>query len=173
MAYAHIDNFEAYRVSDGGWVETKWRSGQFYSGFEIKDVWRVMRHSERPDGYHGIELRDGRGHSRRTYVHILVCESFNGRKPFQGACVRHLDGNPSNNVSGNLAWGTHAENEADKIIHGTWDSRFGGKLSAQQRDNIRRRVADGESQREIAEEFNVSRPTITRLVNDTTWSGGR
>ena len=33
------------------------------------------------------------------------------------------------------------------------------------------RASNGEPQRLLAEEFGVSRPTITRLVNGSTWNG--
>lgn len=171
MRYANIPNFPAYRVCDQGFIETRWRTGSFYNGFEVPDVWRRMRHNERPDGYLRVDLRDGRGQSRKTYVHIVVAEAFVGPKPFAGACVRHLDGRPFNNAASNLAWGTYRENEQDKLRHGTWETRFGGKLSAEQRLQIRARAAAGEPQRRLAEEFGVSRPTITRLVNRSTWRG--
>jgi hypothetical protein len=170
MRYAPIKNFPAYRVSDAGWVETRWRTGNFYNGFiRPNETWRRMKHNERPDGYHGVELRDGLGGKRRTYVHILVAEAFVGPKPFKGAVVRHKDGKSSNNAASNLQWGTHLENEMDKKRHGTWNSRYGGKLTDEKRKEIRTRAANGESQRKLAEEFGVSRPTITRLVNGTTW----
>jgi hypothetical protein len=47
----------------------------------------------------------------RTYkVHILVCEAFNGAKPFPKAVVMHDDEDSSNNVPSNLKWGTQKEN---------------------------------------------------------------
>lgn len=171
MRYAQIEGFPAYRVSDGGWVESRWRSGFFYSGFETEDVWRRMRLNERPDGYLGLDLRDGHGGTRRTYVHILVAEGFIGKKPFPGAHVRHLDGNPSNNAVTNLAWGTAMQNEEDKRRHGTWESRSTGKLTVEDRQAILRRAAAGESQRSLAEEFGVHRATVTRLLNGSTWAG--
>jgi len=170
MRYAPINKFPAYRVSDDGFIETRWRTGNFYNGFITpKEAWKRMKHNERPDGYLGVDLRDGHGGHRRTYVHILVAESFLGAKPFLGAVVRHLDGIVGNNTAKNLAWGTHLENEHDKRNHGTWDSRYGGKLSEDQRSEVRQRAKNGESQRELAHEFQVSRPTVTRLVNGTTW----
>lgn len=53
----------------------------------------------------------------RKRVHILVCETFHGEKPFDGAVVMHLDDNPSNNRTDNLKWGSQKENlNADKFI---------------------------------------------------------
>lgn len=173
MLYAPVSGFPAYRISDAGHIETRWRTGNFYNGFELPDVWKRMRHNERPDGYLCVSLRDGYGNSRRTYVHILVAEAFIGPKPFPRACVRHLDGNSANNSASNLAWGTYLENEEDKRRHGSWDTRFVGKLSAEQRHEIRARALAGASQRALAVEFGVSRPTITRLINGATWGQGR
>lgn len=51
-------------------------------------------------------------------VHRIVCATFHGAPPFAGAQVRHLDGNLANNHADNLAWGTCAENHADRRGHG-------------------------------------------------------
>lgn len=47
---------------------------------------------------------------RTLKVHILVCEAFNGPKPFPKAVVMHDDEDGSNNVPENLKWGTQKEN---------------------------------------------------------------
>jgi len=44
--------------------------------------------------------------------------AFHGEKP-DGYEARHLDGDKLNNHPSNLAWGTHSENECDKMKHGT------------------------------------------------------
>lgn len=47
----------------------------------------------------------------RTYkVHQLICEAFNGPKPFEKAVVMHVDEDGSNNKPDNLQWGTQKEN---------------------------------------------------------------
>lgn len=48
---------------------------------------------------------------RKSYkVHQLVCEAFNGPKPFPTAVVCHEDENFRNNASDNLKWGTQKDN---------------------------------------------------------------
>lgn len=176
MTYAPIPNFPAYRVSSSGDIETRWRKCNYHNALPLReDEWRPLKCKGRSgDGYRAIDLRDGLGGSRRTYVHILVAEAFHGPKPFPEAVVRHLDGNTNNNKATNLRWGTHLENEQDKHAHGTWMSRYGGgKLTKEQRCNIRLRYSAGESQQKLADEFGVSRPTITRLINNSTWGVDR
>jgi len=51
-------------------------------------------------------------------IHYLVCLTFNGVKPVEANCVRHLNGNKRDNYSCNLRWGTNKENAQDTIVHG-------------------------------------------------------
>jgi len=54
-----------------------------------------------------------------VFVHTLVLTAFVGPRP-PSLEARHLNGNPQDNRwPENLAWGTHSENEKDKIKHGT------------------------------------------------------
>ena len=59
---------------------------------------------------------NGRRHRKR--VHQLVATVFHGPKPSSDHEVRHLNGDPSDNRAGNLAWGTRKENAADRDAHG-------------------------------------------------------
>jgi len=68
-------------------------------------------------GYPKVGLwSDGR--VRTAGVHALVAEAFLGRRPV-GTEVRHLDGDASNNVVANLAYGTVSENAYDAVRHKT------------------------------------------------------
>lgn len=60
--------------------------------------------------YHGIMTN--------VYVHRMVAEMFIPN-PDNLPVVRHLDGNPANNVVWNLAWGTAKDNWEDAVRHGT------------------------------------------------------
>lgn len=56
--------------------------------------------------------------TKRFPVHYLVCVAFNGPPPFEGATVRHDNGDPSDNYFANLTWGTAKEHLAHKKLHG-------------------------------------------------------
>jgi hypothetical protein len=88
---------------------------------------------------------------------------------------RHLDGNPANNNLKNLKWGTHAENELDKIEHGTL-LRGEQSGSAKLTDSIVILIRQlwnirwmGIRQRELAEMFSVTPSAIHRIVHRRTW----
>ena len=153
-----IKNFPMYRVHDDGKVES------FYSG-----EWNEIGGKPRNDGYRVVNLR-GKSH-RRAYVHQVVAESFHGERPSPNHCVRHLDGNSRNNSANNIAWGTYAENEADKKCHGTWKNRISNaKLTPISRKFIDDLYLTGMTHKRISEIIGVSRPTVTRYVNRVTWS---
>jgi len=75
---------------------------------------RLLKGSTNKVGYVTVELSGG----VRFSVHELVLTTFVGPRP-PGMQCRHLDGDPSNNHVSNLAWGTSAENNRDRIRHGT------------------------------------------------------
>ena len=70
---------------------------------------RVLSPAPTHGGYLGVNL----GHRPHYTVHSLVALAFHGSRP-KGADVRHLNGDQKDNRPTNLAYGTHAENEADK-----------------------------------------------------------
>jgi hypothetical protein len=115
---------------------------------------------------------DGKG--RNLSVHRLVCEAFHGPAPFPGAQVRHLDGNRLNNQACNLAWGTVAENRADRDAHGTTarGERHGcAKLTERQVRQIRERyAAGGVTQTHLAKEYGVGQPMISDIVTRRRWA---
>lgn len=96
-----------YEVSDDGRVRSKPRQGT--KGGELKASADVKE-------YPTVQLYDG-GDSFKAPVHALVLEAFVGPRP-EGMVCRHLDGDPTNNTVENLAWGTHSENQYDKVEHG-------------------------------------------------------
>jgi len=90
--------------------------------FSLSSNWRgygarEMQKSLNSDGYLSVRLvLDGR--RVRLAVHRLVAAGFLPDRPSPTHEVRHLDGDKENPQSSNLAWGTAADNAADRQRHG-------------------------------------------------------
>jgi NUMOD4 motif/HNH endonuclease len=68
-------------------------------------------------GYRHLTLTaSGRPRDERR-VHEIVALAFLGIRP-RGQEIRHIDGDKLNNAATNLAYGTHCDNEQDKISQG-------------------------------------------------------
>lgn len=68
-------------------------------------------------------------------VHQLICEAFNGPRPFVKAVAIHIDENSLNNFASNLKWGTQKENlNMPKFISG-----LKKRLKTQKRKGWRKR----------------------------------
>lgn len=164
-----VPGFAAYRLSYDGILESRWRWGAYYSGIERNDIWRIVPLKNNAKGYIPISLRSADGKCRRTHLHRILAETFISPAPFEKAVVRHLNGDSTDNSLDNLAWGTYLDNENDKKLYGQWHKRTGGaKLTSDQVTKIRER-AFKISQKSLAVEYGVSRPTITRIINGSIW----
>jgi hypothetical protein len=160
MNTAQIPGFSNYLFHADGRVES-------WQGREIRFLDAAP---QPPRGYRPITLIDDDGHHWRTRLHVAMATAFHGSKPFAKAVARHVDGNTSNHCADNCRWGTYKQNEDDKLVHGTWwKRRDGGKLTLEQAEAIRQRYAAGERQVDLAAEYGVSRPTITRIINNSIW----
>lgn len=78
---------------------------------------RVLKTSPRGRGYLALSLKV-RGRQTNRTVHSMVLTAFRGERPFrrEGA---HNNGVKTDNRLSNLAWKTRAENDEDKVKHGT------------------------------------------------------
>lgn len=108
----------------------------------------------------------------KTYtVHSLVNRAFNGA-PTKGQETRHLDGNRTNNVPSNLAWGTRTENMADTVAAGRVQRGSRHKGSKLTEENVLwiRKNHGSVSTKEIAERFGVSKLTVARVARKQEWA---
>lgn len=162
MNAREIPGFPGYAVTSDG---TVW-GRRTNSG--MRAAFAPLKPSPDAKGYLGLTICNGRAKRRKVRIHRLVAELFH---PNPGAlpCVRHLDNNKSNNNKENLQWGTYAENEADKHAHGTWRTRFNGKMSQEDRSRARRLVAEGLTHTETGKLLGVSHATISRLIRGEIW----
>jgi hypothetical protein len=164
-----VNEFPAYRISNKGNVQTRWRRGYYYSKLKIKDVWRDIIPRFDGNGYLALILCDGYGTRKTTKIHKLVAQYFLPSRPASAQLIRHLDGVKYHNEAINLAYGTYVDNENDKKRHGIWNNRGGGKVTPEQVKEIRQRITTGATHNALAVEFKVSRPTITRIANHVIW----
>lgn len=104
-------------------------------------------------------------------VHRLVILAWVG-EPLPGQECRHLDGNPLNNQLGNLAWGTRAENAADREAHGRTfrpTRMWPVKLTFEKAQAMRALAAEGVSQAQLARDFGVSETNVRHVLNNRSW----
>lgn len=150
-----------------------------FPGYAVSDDGRVLKGDRElrtfldRHGYRRVRLRRDGGEFQK-YVHQLVALAFLGPKPSEVHCVRHIDGERTNNASTNLAWGTHRENMRDRSEHGrtpTFRGETNGraKLTCAQVIVIRGRLERGESKRSIAGLHGVARSTIRDIATGKSW----
>jgi hypothetical protein len=171
-------------------TEEQWAAIPGFEGlYEVSTFGRVRRSSPcrmAPAGHLLKPRRTWDGYvkyalcKRRRYRHVkahrLVALAFLGPPPFAGAHVAHHDGNKTNNRLPNLRWATPAENEADKVRHGTKRGARPGelhhlaKLTAAKVAAMRHSAAAGESIAAIARRLGVSVPTAYGAIYGTTWN---
>ena len=164
-----IEGWIDYEVSDLGRV----RSRDRVTERNCRPRWlrgKVLKGEIRSKGYPSVVLCDDRERVKRS-VHRLVLEAFVGPCPPEHEC-RHLDGDRENTRLENLAWGTRAENNRDKLDHGTHnrgERHSMAKLTEDDVREIRAALASGETHRSIAARFGVAEVTVWSVANGDTW----
>lgn len=108
------------------------------------------------------------GTPSRELVHRLVLTAF-VRRGLPSEQGRHLDGDPSNNVVSNLAWGTQADNWKERKRHG--NHRSYAKLTDADVRTIRHRSESGEGPASIARDYPVTATQISNIARGRQWQG--
>lgn len=109
---------------------------------------------------------------RPVGVHQLVADAFLGPRPFEGAQVRHLDGNPKNNCASNLAWGDALANAADRQRHGRYargTQHPGARLTEEQVRALLEKRSSGVRVKALAALFDVSVSTVEDIIYGKQW----
>lgn len=169
--WAEIPGYPGYEASSEGRMRSVDR---IVEGRRRGKPWSMRRPGQvlalRPDtaGYLRVQL--GRG-GRTELVHRLVLLAFVGPCP-TGCEAAHGDGDPANNRPWNLRWATHAENIADRRVHGTaliGERNPNAKLTAEQVARIRELGAQ-QTQVALAGAFGVSRTRIRSILRGEAWA---
>lgn len=130
----------------------------------------VWPYARTPDGYGQLKV-DG----KMKGVHRLVCAEINGPPPTPEHLAAHNCGMGHEGCCAptHVRWATHAENIADKIIHGTstrGERHPSAKLTESDVLTIRRRRDRGASAEDLADAYGVTSRTIFQIGNRETWA---
>lgn len=106
------------------------------------------------NGYLTVHLHPGKV---KRSVHSLVAEAFLGPRP-DGCDVLHNNGNRADPRTSNLRYGSRGDNHRDCYNYGGRHSR--GKLYREQVYEIRELLAQGQTQKSIAERYGVSKSAV-------------
>jgi NUMOD4 motif/HNH endonuclease len=124
---------------------------------------RMKKLTPNRDGYLSVGLSKG-GQAKTHLVHRLVLSAFIGESSDE---AMHLDHCRTNNCISNLAWGTRAENEAQKTAAGRrprWT-----KLTLEQVELARRERKLGKTLKEIGELLGTHLANVSLILKGKTW----
>lgn len=136
-----VEGAMGYYVTNGGSLLSR----RHKSGLQPNP--HTLRLVDRGKGYLCAYVYYDTGVRKLETVHRLVLSAFAGPPPPDAPFALHNDGNPRNNKSSNLRWGTHQENMLDSVSHGTHAGRANGKAQAafspQEIEKLREEFAAG------------------------------
>ena len=101
-----------------------------------------------------------RGRRTTRSLDILVCDTFVRQREIP----IHIDGDWGNNRASNLRWGSRSESVAMRP-----PKPHSCKLTREKAEEIRRRIANGETQKSLAKEFGVTGCAISKIKNGQLW----
>ena len=162
-----VKGFEGYYVDE---------DGEFYSqrtkGGKLCSDLKRMKQEVTSKNYRRVTFSIG-NEQKRFQSHRLIAIAFHGDQPEEKPIVRHLNGDPSDNRSCNLRWGTYKENEQDKKEHGrvsNGSKNGNSKLNESQVVLIKKMLEEGISCIKIGREFNTSKSNILSIKHKKTWA---
>lgn len=107
--------------------------------------------------------------TEKFMIHRLVAKAFLGLKDKSTLEVNHINGNRHDNTVDNLELVTHQQNINHSISHflknDYGEKSTNSKLSNNQAEEIRQKWFDGVKQVDLANEYNVSKQTICKIVH--------
>jgi len=149
-----------YKISNDGLVESV--------GYGKK---KILKTHLMTSGYEQLNLYKNKDYKKHS-IHRLVAEHF-VVNPMNKKEVNHKDGNKLNNHYTNLEWMTHAENfnhAYGNIFDNKGENHGNSKLKDREVATIKKRLINGDSYKEIAMDYNVSRSTINYISIGRTWN---
>ena len=156
-----IEGYDRYFVSENGEIYSQYANGK------TKNLSKRINKS----GYYYVNLSIN-GKYKSKSIHKLVAQYF-VENPNNFKVVNHKDTNKLNNHKDNLEFTTFSGNSKHAYDKGLITIRKGEECNLSkltERDVLEIRDLKGKmTHREISEKFNVSRSTITQILNRTLW----
>jgi len=159
-----------YEVSNMGQVRSMTRMVRSTHGGEYLKEGRTLKQYDNGNGYMQIQICIN-GHNKTERVHVLVARTFL-ENPLNLPKVNHKDTNKLNNKYSNLEWCTQAFNVEHATKAGLMIKEFSlnTKLVEAEVKIIKQMFLDGETNKTIAEKFNVHKGTINCIRTGRNWS---
>lgn len=161
-------------------MKERWRPvvnfEKFYSVSDWGRVWsmrteKMLRICLNTGGYPFICLHIN-GKQTQKVIGRLVLEAFVGPRPSKNI-MRHGPKGKLNNTLKNLSWGTQKQNMSiDCARDGTLPlgERHGrSKLTWSEVQKIRKRVANGETQHDVAKDYPIQQAQISDIISHRAW----
>lgn len=133
--------------------------------YEIVDrCYEVISHA--PDN-HGYPILWHNGKQYRAYQ-LVFYECFGYLD--EGLIIRHKCDNRKCINPHHLESGTHYDNAQDRVKRGRSSTGYtGAKITKEIANEIRAEHSSGIKQRELSRKYNLSKGTISHIVNNRTW----
>src|SRR5262245_2973393 len=167
IRHAPIPEFPGYQAASDGSI---W-SCHHRNGAGTSSHWHPLKPKANRSGHLVVSLRKT-GRTFTRHVHTLVLEAFIGPRPEGMECRHFPDRNPSNNRLENLQWGSHEENRADMLIHGSrvrGSQHVGSKLDESQVLAIRASYPR-QTFKALARTYHVDWTLIREIVHRRSWA---
>lgn len=160
----------------------EWRDIDGYDGrYQVSDLGRVrsvitnvLKFSPNNRGYDRVTLYRFKGQRPGVWaaVHALVARAFLGRKPSDDLVINHMDGRKPNNRAMNLEYCTSPENTRHAAALGLMPKGIkngASKLSELNVHEIRRCLEEGQSIKDVAHQFDISRTLASQIKKRERW----
>jgi hypothetical protein len=164
-AWAPISNFPGYELSTRGRARSFVRTAGRNGGRYYSDTPKLIGMNSYRGKYRTVSIYDTAGKKHTLPIHILMLETFIGRRP-EGMIACHLDDDADHNWIENLRWDTPSANQCDRVRLG---SNHLVKLNIKDIPDIWKRLVNGESHTSIAKDYKVGPSNIGAIANGRSW----